>query len=101
MTQQSEFLQPLLDMIDRRMDKLEAKVDANTVITNKTLVQAQYTNGRVTKLEGFAATKDAAKTAKKFNLPPNVIYILAVAAVLLLAIVFFLMTGKVPSIGGL
>jgi len=101
MSQQADFLQPLLDMIDRRMNKLEEKVDANTVITNKTLVQAKYTNGRVTKLEGLTATKDAAKTAKKFSIPPNAIYVLAVGAVLTLGIIFFLLTGKAPSLGGL
>lgn len=101
MSDQTEFLKPLLDMIDRRMTTLESKVDANTVITSKILVQAKYTNGRVTKLEGLTATKDAAKTAKKFSIPPNAIYVLAVAAVLLLGIIFFLLTGKAPAFGGL
>ena len=73
------FLQPLLDMMNRRMDTLEQKIDANTTTTNQVLDQAKYTNGRVTKLEQARG--------KRLNITPNVVYLMALGAVILLAII--------------
>lgn len=84
--QHDDFLQPLLDMMDRRMDTLEHKIDANTVTTNKTLEQARYTNGRVTKAEANIIELQK-QSGRKLNFNPNIIYLLAIAFVLLLAIV--------------
>lgn len=98
MSEQDSFLQQLLDMMNNRMSKIEDKLDANTAVTQQILTQAKYTNGRVTKLEKQQADAQNIKAAKKFNLSPNVIYLLALGAVILLAIVAVLL--KIP-IGGL
>lgn len=51
-----DFLQPLLDLMqknadrqDERMDRLDAKLEANTTLTNKIHEQTKKTNGRVNK----------------------------------------------------
>ena len=99
MAKQNDFLKPLLDVMNDRMDRIEDKVDANTTLTQQTLTQAKYTNGRVTKLERQVAAEKAKKTAKKLNLPtPPVLYLIALGAVILLIIVATLL--KVP-LGGL
>jgi hypothetical protein len=96
MSDQENFLKPLLDLMNKRMDTLENKIDSNTITTDKTLTQAQYTNGRVTKLEKKVADSMNVKVAKKFNLPPNVIYLLALGAVLLLVIIAVIL--KIPVV---
>lgn len=80
------FLQPLLDLMNKRMDTIEQKVDDNTQTTQKVLDEAQYTNGRVTSVEAAVKRLETSK-GKKLDLPPNVIYLIAVGAVILLAVV--------------
>lgn len=93
MKNQPDFLQPLLDLMQRnadaqskRMDGFEAKLDANSVTTQKTLDEAQATNGRVTLVESAVKRLESAK-GKKLDLPANVIYLIALGAVILLAVV--------------
>lgn len=96
--QQESFLRPLLDMMNKRMDVIGNKIDANTLTTEKTLTQAQYTNGRVSKLEQKVADMQNSSAAKKVSLSPNVIYLIALGSVILLVIIAVLL--KIP-IGGL
>lgn len=81
-----DFLEPLLDLMNKRMDSLEAKVDANTQVTTETLAQAKHTNSRVTKLEKRMAKVELTR-GRKLNIDPKLLYTLATALVLLLAIV--------------
>jgi F420-0:gamma-glutamyl ligase len=106
MSEQNEFLQPLLDLMNKnadalssRLDKVEKKIDDNTSTTNKILSQARYTNGRVTKLEKLNADKTAIKVAKRFNVDPKTVYIVAIGAVIVLAIVATLLHINLGGIG--
>lgn len=94
MSDNENFLKPLLDLMNQRMDDLNKKIDENTAVTNQTLKQAQYTNGRVTKLELKAADEEAKKAAKHFSMPPGALYLIAVGAVVLLSIIAALL--KIP-----
>lgn len=88
MDHQNDFLQPLLDMMAKRLDTLEQKIDANTVTTNQTLEQAKYTNGRVTRAEKAIAKLEQGRGKKlSLDFSPNVIYLVALGAVILLAII--------------
>lgn len=82
----TDFLQPLLDMMNKRMDTLEGKVDDNTAISQQALDQAKATNGRLTRAER-AIAKLQKRGFKKLNVSPNVIYLLALGGVLFLAII--------------
>lgn len=82
----TDFLQPLLDMMNKRMDTLEQKVDDNTDISQQALDQAKATNGRLSRAEK-AITALQKRGFKKLNISPNVIYLLALAGVLFLAII--------------
>lgn len=93
MKNQPDFLQPLLDLMQRnaadqtkRMDSLETKLDSNTTTTQKILDEAKYTNGRVTDNEAAIKRLESA-SGKKLNLPANVIYLIALGAVILLAVI--------------
>lgn len=98
MSDTENFLKPLLEMMDKRMDSLDKKIEENTALTNQTLTQAKYTNGRVTRLEKKVADQQAAKIAKKFSLSPNVIYLIAVGAVVVLIIVATLIGAPVKGL---
>lgn len=104
MKNQPDFLQPLLDLMQRnasdqskRMDSLEAKLDTNTTTTQKILDEAQYTNGRVTANEAAIKRLESA-SGKKLNLPANVIYLIALGAVILLAVIATLLHINLGSI---
>lgn len=92
-SKQPDFLQPLLDLMQRnadrqseRMDAFEKKLDTNTSTTQQVLEQAKETNGRMTRAER-AISRLETKKGKKLELPPNVIYLIALGAVILLAVV--------------
>lgn len=94
MTQrQNDFLQPLLETMqrnsdrqDKRLDELTQKIDANTVTTDQVLQQARYTNGRVTQNEADIKALQS-QVGRKLSLQPNVMYLIALGAVLLLIII--------------
>ena len=86
MTKQNDFLKPLLEMMNKRMDTLEQKIDSNTQTTQQILEQAKYTNGRVTKTEKAIARLERVR-GKRFELPPNAIYLVALGFVILLIII--------------
>lgn len=88
MAKQTDFLQPLLEMMNKRMDTLEQKIDSNTQTTNQVLQQAKYTNGRVTKAEkAIVRLEKMGGKRVNLNLPPNIIYLLAIGFVILLIII--------------
>jgi len=97
MAKQNDFLQPLLDMMNKRMDTFEQKLDANSETTQKILDQALHTNGRVTRAEKAIAKLENAR-GTKLNIEPRTLYMVAIAFVLILLIVASLL--KV-NIGGL
>jgi len=86
MAKQNDYLQPLLDLMNKRMDSLEDKIDTNTETTNKILDQARYTNGRVTQAEKDIKVLQG-KKGKKLNIPTSILYLIALAAVIALIIV--------------
>lgn len=75
---------------DARMDKQDSKLE-------KILTQAQKTNGRVNKHDEQIKTLEAS-TGRKLNVPPNVLYLLAVAAVIALIIVANLMGYDIKGV---
>ena len=83
----NEFLKPLLDMMNKRMDGLESKIDVNTATTNQVLTQAQETNGRVTSAEQAIKRLEVVKGSKPLVFTPNLVYMIAAGFVLLLAII--------------
>lgn len=104
MKNQPDFLEPLLKLMQQnaeaqtgRMDKFEAKMDANTATTQKVLDEIRDTNGRVSETERAIKRLQTAK-GKKLALPPNVIYLIALGAVILLAVIATLLH---VNIGGL
>lgn len=104
MAKQPDFLQTILDMMGKRMDDLgnkidtnnvamnkrvdaiEDKIDTNTSVTQGILTEAKYTNGRVSRNEKSIVRLES-KKGKKLELPPNVIYLIALGAVILLAVI--------------
>lgn len=104
MARQDEFLKPLLDLMqrnaerqDKQLDELTRKIDANTAISQQALEESKATNGRINAVEG-RLRKVETKKGKKLELNPNVIYLIALGAVILLIIVASLL--KV-DLGGL
>lgn len=95
MTQrQNDFLQQLLETMQRnsdrqeqRLDELTTKIDGNTATTNQILTQAQATNGQV--LRHDQEIKDLQKKAgsKLSSVSPNVIYLVALGSVILLMVI--------------
>lgn len=97
------YLKQLLDFIasnaerqDKRMDSLESKIDANTVLTNKVFGETRHTNGRVTELEHRSDKVDGVLKSlrkaqgKKIKIPEvstQAISFLAFGFVVLLAII--------------
>lgn len=71
-----DFLQEKLSGHDKTLERLEAKIDANTALTLETKNQAERTNGRVTKLERITEKllqwkeRLARKTPDPKDLPP-------------------------------
>jgi Flp pilus assembly protein TadB len=86
MAEHDDFLKPLLDLMNRRMDTIETKVDANTNITAEVLEQARHTNGRVTKSEDDIKALQT-QAGHKFNLQPSLLYLIALGAVILLVVI--------------
>jgi hypothetical protein len=99
MSDTENFLKPLLDLMNKRMDDLSTKVDSNTSLTEQTLTQTRYTNGRVTKLEKNMADMQNRKSAHKLNVAPNIVYLVAVGSVVLLIIIATLLHINLGSIG--
>lgn len=97
MSNQEDFLKPLLDLMNRRMDGVEKNLQENTKITNQILDQARYTNGRVSKAESdiTALQKQA---GRKFNFQPNLMYMIALGSVLLLVIIASLLNINIGGI---
>lgn len=79
LTMSSNDLNSLLNNIASQVSSLDKKQDEQNKTLTKILIQAEKTNGRVTSLEKGQG--------KKFSLPPNVIYLIAVGGVVALVIV--------------
>lgn len=95
--EQENFLKPLLDMMNKRMDGLSTKLDANTAISQQALDEARAARGKIETAES-AIRRLERKRGSKINLPPNVIYLLALGTVLLLAIIAVLLHVNVGEI---
>lgn len=89
----NDFLKPLLDMMNRRMDGLEKKIDNNTDLTQKSLDEISATNSTVAQHDSAIKTLQHAlqrterKSGKRIDLNPNVVYLIALGAVILLVII--------------
>lgn len=87
------FLQQVLDLMNKRMDGLEKKVDDNTSLTQQALTEVQATNGKVADQEKLLQTFKTAlgkverKSGKKIDLSPNVLYLIALGSIILLLII--------------
>lgn len=103
---QNDFLQTLLDMMDKRMDGLSSQITANTQLTQKALDEVHLTNGTVQDhTVDIQAIKDSiakveTKSGSKLDLPPNLIYLIAFGAVILLLIIATLLHVNIGGIGG-
>lgn len=86
MPSNDDFLKPLLDMMNKRMDGLDAKMDANTALTQQTLEKMENANGRITNTENAIKRLEGAK-GKKLNVNPQLIYVLALGTLILLTII--------------
>lgn len=76
MSNEYDFLKPLLDLMQENHKSLEKKVDTNTKLTRRALDQATQTNGKVADHEKRLRQVEA---RKKFKLDPKLAYIIAVA----------------------
>jgi hypothetical protein len=94
----NEFLKPLLDMMNKRMDGLESKIDTNTSTTNQVLAQAQETNGRMLSAEDAIKRLEIVKGSRPFTFSPNLIYMIAAGFVLLLAIIAVMLHINIGSL---
>ncbi len=102
----NEFLQPLLDLMNKNADNLSKRMDTQDTLlagikttADAALAQAKYTNGRVTKLENQRAQDKNKKVAKKFGLSPQLLYIMAIIVLVTLFIIAKLVHAPLP--GGL
>lgn len=96
---ENDFLQQLIKMMDERLARVENKIDANTSLTQKALDTARHVDGRVDRAEkDIVALQKQAGKRPPIQLSPNVIYLIALGAVILLAVVAALL--KV-DLGGL
>ena len=93
-TRQNDFLQQLIETMqryqdrqDKRLDELNEKIDGNTQTTNQILVQAQRTNGRVNRHDTEIKELQKKSGSKLANINPNVIYLIALGAIILLMII--------------
>lgn len=86
----NDFLKPLLDLMNRRMDGLEKKIDDNSSLTQQALDEVKATNGTVEahghdiKAIQHALSKVEKKSGRKFDISPSVLYLIALGAVILL-----------------
>lgn len=81
-----DFLQTIFDMMNRRMDDLDTAIKANTAISQKALDEVRTVAPIVQQHEKALKALER-KHGKKLDLPPNVIYLIALGAVILLVIV--------------
>ena len=89
----NDFLQPLLDLMQRnaqdqskRMDEFDSKLTANTKLTQKALDELQ-TNHATLQEHTRAIKALERKKGKKLDISPNVLYLVALASVILLLII--------------
>lgn len=93
MAEQNDFLKPLLDMMSGRMDRLEQKIDASTAMQSKILEHSEHVDDQIDEhgktLETLTVELSRLQKQgyRKLDLSPNIMYLIAVGAVLLLAIV--------------
>lgn len=98
MTRQPDYLTQLLENMQQQMNRLERKQDDQTQILSDVQVQTNKTNGRVTHLEKQVGKLET-KKGMSFKTPPaTVMYLLALACVIVLVIIATLL--KIP-LGGL
>ncbi|HET8709266.1 MAG TPA: hypothetical protein VFL85_03210 [Candidatus Saccharimonadales bacterium] len=81
-----ELMQRNAERQDKRMDALEAKIDANSKITGQVLEQAKYTNGRVTKAEKNLVALENKVGDRVPLLNSKILYLVALGFVILLLI---------------
>lgn len=87
------------------MDELGSKIDANTIISQKALDEAHDAATKAAEVASRTHDNEAAirslerRHGKKLNLPPNLIYLLALGTVLLLAIIAVLLHVNIGKIG--
>lgn len=87
------FLQQVLDLMNKRMDGLEKKIDDNTVVSQQALDEIKTTNGKVADQEKLLQTFKTAlgkverRAGKKIDLSPNVLYLIALGSIILLLII--------------
>lgn len=87
MSEKNDFLQPLLDMMSRRMDDLSNKIDANTATTTKVLEEVSGIKSEVDRHDGAIKRLEVGRGKKPLMLNPNVMYLIALGFVMLLAII--------------
>ena len=83
---ENDFLDKLLDEITKRLDRVEGKVDKNTALTQEALNAAKAAASEHDNIKKRVGKLEAEK-GKKLDLPPNVIYLIALGGVILLIIV--------------
>lgn len=87
MSRQPDYLPQLLQDIQERLVRLDNKQDKQLAQLNGIEIQTNRTNGRVTQLEKEMKSLER-KKGKTFRMPPlTIMYLLAIAFVILLAIV--------------
>lgn len=92
-----DFLQTIFDMMNRRMDDLDSAIKTNTSISQKALDEVQAISPMVKQHEKAIKALER-KHGKKIDLPPNVIYLIALGAVILLAVVATLLHINLGSL---
>jgi hypothetical protein len=86
----NDFLKPLLDMMNRRMDDLATKLDSNTALTQQALDEIRATNSKVDQHDHSinalqrAIQRKERSIGRKLDLNPSIVYLIALGAVILL-----------------
>jgi hypothetical protein len=97
MGEQENFLKPLLDMMNKRMDEISSKLDDNTAISQQALDEARSAHGKIETAEAAIRRLERTK-GRKLDLPPNVIYLIALGAVILLLVIATLLHINIGGI---